>query len=121
MGTPPSATREGYPQDTHKKPPLLLPDIGRAIENNRKAQLIFVENLSPEMGPAGQMTLQEKLEWCERACRGRKIDVVLGEEPHPELTEWNCVSMPLASPNRDWRHDRDKLHDAIQKLMLDES
>lgn len=98
-------------------PPLLLPEVGRAIANNKTAQLVFVENLSPEFGPAGRMALREKLEWCERACQGRKIDVVLGEEPHPELKEWNCVTTPLASPNRDWRHDRDKLHDAIKTLL----
>ncbi|USD31697.1 MULTISPECIES: uridine diphosphate-N-acetylglucosamine-binding protein YvcK [Vibrio] len=98
-------------------PPLLLSEIGRAIENNQKAQLVFVENLSPEYGPAGKMTLKEKLEWCERACRGRKINVVLGEEPHPELSDWNCVTTPLASPNRDWRHDRSKLQSAIESLL----
>lgn len=100
-------------------PPLLLPDVGRAIANNKTAQLVFVENLSPEAGPAGKMTLKEKLEWCERASQGRRIDVVLGDEPHPELSEWNCVTTPLASPNRDWRHDRDKLHDAIKALLSD--
>ncbi|MEF1185695.1 YvcK family protein [Vibrio sp. 16] len=98
-------------------PPLLLSEVGRAIANNKKAKLIFVENLSPEFGPAGKMSLREKLEWCERACQGRQIDVVLGEEAHPELEEWNCVTTPLASPNRDWRHDRDKLHDAIDALL----
>ena len=101
-------------------PPLLLPEVGRAIANNHKAQLIFVENLSPEFGPAGKMTLQEKLEWCERSCRGRRIDVVLGDERHPELAEWNCVTTPLASPNRDWRHDRAKLQHAIESLLCDE-
>ncbi|KOO12542.1 hypothetical protein AKJ18_23405, partial [Vibrio xuii] len=100
-------------------PPLLLPEIGRAIANNQTAQLIFVENLSPEFGPAGQMSLVEKLEWCERACRGRRIDVVLGDEPHPELDMWNCVTTPLASPNRDWRHDRTKLQHAIESLLRD--
>jgi len=95
-------------------PPLLLPEIGQAIHNNTKAKLIFVENLSPEYGPAGRMTLRQKLEWCERACRGRKLDVVLGDTPHPELEqEWNCVTTELASPNRDWRHDREKLSQAI--------
>ncbi|WCE28750.1 YvcK family protein [Vibrio sp. SCSIO 43137] len=95
-------------------PPLLLPEIGQAILNNTKAKLIFVENLSPEYGPAGRMTLRQKLEWCERACRGRKLDVVLGDTPHPELEkEWNCVTTELASPNRDWRHDREKLSQAI--------
>ncbi len=100
-------------------PPLLLPEVGRAIANNRKAKLVFVENLSPEYGPAGHMTLQEKLEWCERSCQGRKIDVVLGEEPHPELEGWNCVTTPLASPNRDWRHDRAKLQQAIEWLLVE--
>ncbi|MDA0119652.1 uridine diphosphate-N-acetylglucosamine-binding protein YvcK [Vibrio sp. T11.5] len=98
-------------------PPLLLPEIGRAIENNKKAQLVFVENLSPEQGPASKLTLKEKLEWCQRACRGRKIDVVLGEESHPELNDWNCVTTPLASPNRDWRHDRSKLQSAVESLF----
>ncbi|MCZ4293871.1 YvcK family protein [Vibrio sinaloensis] len=100
-------------------PPLLLPEIGRAIANNRKAKLVFVENLSAEHGPAGKMTLKEKLEWCERSCQGRRIDVVLGEEPHPELEEWNCVTTPLASPNRDWRHDRSKLQQAIEYLLCE--
>ncbi|NVD07151.1 uridine diphosphate-N-acetylglucosamine-binding protein YvcK [Vibrio sp. JPW-9-11-11] len=100
-------------------PPLLLAEVGRAIASNRKALLIFVENLSPEFGPAGKMSLEEKLGWCERACHGRRIDVVLGDEPHPELTQWNCVTTPLASTNRDWRHDRTKLQQAIESLLAD--
>ncbi|MEH0665560.1 uridine diphosphate-N-acetylglucosamine-binding protein YvcK [Vibrio scophthalmi] len=98
-------------------PPLLLPELSKAIALNQKATLIFVENLSKEHGPAGKMSLREKLEWCERACQGRRIDVVLGDTPHPELSEWNCVTTPLASPNRDWRHDRVKLQRAIEHLV----
>ncbi|GAK86592.1 LPPG:FO 2-phospho-L-lactate transferase like CofD-like [Vibrio ponticus] len=102
---------------TSVMPPLLLPEVGRAIAQNRNAKLVFVENLSPEYGPAGRMELREKLEWCERACQGRKLDVVLGDHPHPELSEWNCITTDLASPNRDWRHDRQKLHAAIVGLL----
>ncbi|MBY7934827.1 YvcK family protein [Vibrio fluvialis] len=101
-------------------PPLLLPEMGQAIENNTRAKLIFVENLSPEYGPAGRMTLRQKLEWCELACHGRKIDVVIGAEAHPDLdSEWNCVTRDLASPNRDWRHDRVKLRKAIEEQLSD--
>ena len=100
-------------------PPLLLPEIGRAIANNLKAKVIFVENLSPEFGPAGQMTLEEKLDWCERSCQGRQIDIVLGDKAHPELQRWNCITTPLASPNRDWRHDRIKLQQAIENLLVE--
>ncbi|WP_434997804.1 YvcK family protein [Vibrio scophthalmi] len=100
-------------------PPLLLTEVGRAIAQNQNAKLVFVENLSPEYGPAGRMTLREKLEWCVRACQGRKIDVILGEETHPELSDWNYVVSDLASPNRDWRHDRQKLQQAIVQLLAE--
>lgn len=101
-------------------PPLLLPEIGKAIAQNVEAKLIFVENLSPEYGPAGRMSLRQKIEWCERSCQARKIDVIIGDAPHPELeSDWNCVTSDLASPNRDWRHDREKLQQAIE-LQLEQ-
>ncbi|ENM5742577.1 YvcK family protein [Vibrio metoecus] len=102
-------------------PPLLLPELGKAIARNQKAKVIFVENLSPEYGPAGRMSLEQKLEWCERACQGRKIDVVLGHHPHSHLQgQWNFVTRDLASANRDWRHDRQKLRQAIEEQLIDE-
>lgn len=99
-------------------PPLLLPEIGQAIADNTQAKLIFVENLSPEYGPAGRMSLERKLEWCERACQARTIDVIIGATPHPELVgKWNCVTRDLASPNREWRHDRVKLRKAVEEQL----
>lgn len=104
---------------TSVMPPLLLPELGKAIARNQNAKVIFVENLSPEYGPAGRMSFEQKLEWCERACQGRKIDVVLGHHPHPELEQrWNFVTRDLASANRDWRHDRQKLRQAIEEQLM---
>ncbi|MFT6925304.1 MAG: putative cofD-like protein [Psychromonas sp.] len=95
-------------------PPLLLPEIGRAILNNRTAKVIFIENISPEDGPAGRMKIKQKLEWCERACQGRKIDVAIVDNSHPDVEpEWFFFKADLASPNREWRHDREKLKNAI--------
>ncbi len=103
---------------TSLMPPLLLPEIANAIATNHNAKLIFIENLSPEFGPAGRMSLKQKLEWCERSFRARKIDVVIGETAHPELdTLWNCVTRELASPNRAWRHDRTKLQEVIEEQL----
>lgn len=99
-------------------PPLLLPEIGRAIAKNTKAKLVFVDNLSPEYGPAGRMSLVEKLQWCERACQARKIDVIVAQEPDTDVAnEWEYFITPLASANRDWRHDRDKLKLAVESLL----
>lgn len=99
---------------TSVMPPLLLPEIGQAITNNKKAKIMFIENLSPEHGPAGKMTIEQQLSWCEKACFGRHIDVLIGPKPHPELVgKWTFYQADLASSNRDWRHDRDKLSSAI--------
>ena len=100
-------------------PPLLLPELGKAIANNKNAKVIFVANLSPEYGPAGRMSMEQKLEWCERALQGRKIDVVLAEKAEQQvLDRWNVVTESLASSNRDWRHDRNKLKQAIEHQLL---
>ncbi len=99
-------------------PPLLLPSLGKAIANNRNAKLIFVENLSPEYGPAGRMSFTQKLEWCERACQGRKVDVIIGPGNEPEvMADWHYVTTDLASPNREWRHDRQKLQHAVEAII----
>lgn len=103
-------------------PPLLLPELGKAIANNKNAKVIFVANLSPEYGPAGRMSMEQKLEWCERALQGRKIDVVLAEKAEQEvLDRWNVVNESLASSNRDWRHDRNKLKKAIEDQLVSQS
>ena len=100
-------------------PPLLLSELGKAIANNKNAKVIFVANLSPEYGPAGRMSMEQKLEWCERALQGRKIDVVLAEKAEQQvLDRWNVVTESLASSNRDWRHDRNKLKQAIEDQLL---
>ncbi|MBE3668089.1 hypothetical protein BOO24_05105 [Vibrio navarrensis] len=100
-------------------PPLLLPELGKAIARNSRAKLIFVANLSPEYGPAGRMDLKQKLEWCERACQGRKIDVILGDTEHPDLKKhWHFATQSLASANHDWRHDRNKLRLAIEQQLI---
>lgn len=99
---------------TSLMPPLLLPEIGLAIANNTSAKLIFIENLSPEQGPAGKMAIKQKLEWCERACHGRSIDVRIGQQADLLLdARWPFFQADLASANRDWRHDREKLTKAI--------
>ena len=95
-------------------PPLLLTEIGHAIRDNHRAKLIFIENLSPEYGPAGRMDIQQQLEWCERACSGRQIDTLIGETAPADLdAKWHFFQADLASVNRSWRHDRDKLMNAI--------
>ncbi|HCH02983.1 MAG TPA: hypothetical protein DEV85_14000 [Vibrio sp.] len=100
-------------------PPLLLPDVGKAIAQNTQAKLVFVDNLDNEFGPAGMMSLEERLKWCQRACDGRQVDVLLGENFSDGLDKnYQCVEVNLASPNHEWRHDRKKLQQEIEKIIL---
>lgn len=85
---------------TSVMPPLLLSEIGKAIAKNTAAKLIYIENLSPEIGPASQMDLSQRLEWCSRACEGRPVDVVLCHQmiehfshPHTQLVIRDLASL----------------------------
>lgn len=101
-------------------PPLLLPELGKAIAENKQANLVFIDNLSPESGPASYMDKQSMLDWCERACQGRKVNTIIGDVNYPELEEhYQCITTQLASPNHEWRHNREKLKEAIEQLIID--
>ncbi|WP_318477973.1 uridine diphosphate-N-acetylglucosamine-binding protein YvcK [Photobacterium leiognathi] len=102
---------------TSVMPVLLLRDLGLALKNCN-AQIAFITNLDKEHGPAGKMSLETMLHWCERAMNGRKIDTIITDKPQPELAQrFNLQIEDLASNNHEWRHDRDKLKHAIDKLI----
>jgi len=99
-------------------PPLLLKDIGSALKESQ-AKIVFITNLDKEKGPAGQMTLSTMLHWCERAMEGRHIDAIITDQPWPELApRYEQLIEDLASSNHEWRHDRMKLKQSIDKLIV---
>ncbi|USH01589.1 uridine diphosphate-N-acetylglucosamine-binding protein YvcK [Grimontia kaedaensis] len=103
---------------TSVMPPLLLPEVNRALKQT-DAKVIFIRNLGKEHGPAGQMSLKTMLNWCERSMGGRRIDVVLGPDIDEELgDDYQQVVTDLASANHQWRHDRDKLSQAVEQILL---
>ncbi|KJF95478.1 hypothetical protein UB33_12420 [Photobacterium angustum] len=103
---------------TSVMPVLLLRDLGIALKNSN-AQIVFITNLDKEHGPAGKMSLETMLHWCERAMNGRKIDTILTDKLHTDLnSKFNLQIEDLASSNHEWRHDRDKLKHAVDKLMI---
>ena len=103
---------------TSVMPVLLLRDLGIALKNSN-AQIVFITNLDKEHGPAGKMSLETMLHWCERAMNGRKIDTILTDKLHTDLNnKFNLQIEDLASSNHEWRHDRDKLKHAVDKLMI---
>ncbi|QIR06577.1 YvcK family protein [Salinivibrio costicola] len=103
---------------TSVMPPLLVPELSRALKQSQ-AKIVFIRNLGKELGPAGAMPLATMLTWCERAMGGREIDWVLGETAEASLAErYQQKEAQLASSNHSWRHDRDKLRQAIDEILL---
>ncbi|NAW85597.1 uridine diphosphate-N-acetylglucosamine-binding protein YvcK [Photobacterium halotolerans] len=99
-------------------PPLLLSDLAHELKVCR-APVYFIANLDKEKGPAGSMSLETMLYWCERAMGGRKIDGVLSDKHRPELNEaYDQVVGEFASRNHEWRHDRQKLKNAVEGLLI---
>lgn len=103
---------------TSVMPPLLLKEIKQALKHSQ-AKIIFITNLDKEKGPAGAMTLETMLHWCERAMGGRSVDGVLSDHHRPELApRYMQIIEALASSNHEWRHNREKLKQAIDQLII---
>ncbi|MEC6832026.1 uridine diphosphate-N-acetylglucosamine-binding protein YvcK [Photobacterium toruni] len=98
-------------------PVLLLRDIEQALKVST-AKIAFITNIDKEKGPAGEMSLKTMLYWCERAMAGRVIDTIITDEHQPQLApRYQQMVLDLASNNHEWRHDRDKLKHAIDRLI----
>lgn len=95
-------------------PPLLVPELANAIRVS-KARFVFLANLQPELGPVRQLSLAKQLAWIRRLT-GRTIDIVIAPTDAPEL-DVPCYRTELAEQGCHWRHDRDKLLQALEWLM----
>lgn len=101
---------------TSVMPPLLLPEISEALHKTN-AKIVFIRNLETELGTAGEMPLAQMLSWCERAIHGRQIDWILGQDLNKHIEDkYEQVVTDLASANHLWRHDREKLSNAIKQI-----
>ncbi|MCM0147464.1 uridine diphosphate-N-acetylglucosamine-binding protein YvcK [Photobacterium galatheae] len=99
-------------------PPLLLSDLAHELKVC-KAPVYFITNLDTENGPAGKMSLETMIYWCERAMGGRKISGILTAQHRPELAdEYEQVVGEFASRNHEWRHDRQMLKNAVESLLI---
>ncbi|UJF18704.1 uridine diphosphate-N-acetylglucosamine-binding protein YvcK [Vibrio sp. SS-MA-C1-2] len=99
-------------------PPLLLRKIAFALSKT-SAKLVFISNLAQEEGPAGQLSMSQMIEWCERKLKSRKIDIIISPTEQPELkaSGYQVNVVELASRNQAWRHNREKLSAAIEACI----
>lgn len=92
---------------TSVMPPLLVADICRAIKNSH-AKVIFIDNLIHEYGPAGKLTLTDKLAFMRRQTGLSVVDLVLTNYPDDNLA-LPQISGLQADANVHYRHEPNNL------------
>ncbi|PJG59756.1 gluconeogenesis factor YvcK family protein [Aeromonas cavernicola] len=103
-------------------PPLLLAEIGRAI-NESDALVVFIGNLVAEHGPARHLDLAAQCRWLESRIGHGRVNAILAPPGEYQMTEWHdrLIQADMCEAELQHRHDRFKLKQAldntIQQLM----
>ncbi|HGO5814224.1 TPA: uridine diphosphate-N-acetylglucosamine-binding protein YvcK [Mannheimia haemolytica] len=99
-------------------PNLLVTDIADAIAKS-KAKVVFIDNIGQEHGPAGQLSLNQRIEWIENCIGQFRINgVITTDEELSELPlHIQVLRKNLSADDVYYRHDRYKLSKAIDKLL----
>ncbi|MGM0481448.1 MAG: gluconeogenesis factor YvcK family protein [Pseudomonadota bacterium] len=88
-------------------PPLLVKDIAQAIRQS-PGKVIFIDNLVHEDGPAGQLSLHQKLNFLAQHIGADVIDLVLSNHGDGQLGI-PCIGNLSADSQVSYRHDTDSL------------
>lgn len=100
-------------------PPLLLPELCDAIGRSH-APLIFIANLVPEPGPAGQLDLAEQCRWLEAQLGKGRVDAVLAPSSASSAkVSCRLINCELGEPTLPHRHDRERLCLVLEQLLLE--
>ncbi|MCH1930992.1 YvcK family protein [Shewanella sp. A25] len=96
-------------------PPLLVPEIANALAET-KAQVIFIDNLIPESSPAGQWTIEDRMNWCQCAIGKNVITKVICH--HEQVRLGSIINyFPLKQLQFPRLHDQVLLVDAISAVL----
>jgi uncharacterized cofD-like protein len=100
---------------TSVMPPLLVNEFVQTIAA-ASAPVIFIDNLAPELSPAGQMPISQRLAWMHEQLGAQLVDAVITNHPDPnlKLPVFDHVS---ATPNAPHRHDSSSLLAALNAAV----
>ncbi|MCC5856477.1 MAG: uridine diphosphate-N-acetylglucosamine-binding protein YvcK [Idiomarina sp.] len=105
---------------TSVMPPLLIRDIQQAIAESG-ASVIFIDNLEPELSPAGRLSCSERVAWIEKHTGPDTINLVISNDPAaPQSIP--VVAGVNAEPDTQHRHDSASLLKALNeacRLLFD--
>lgn len=100
---------------TSVMPPLLVPEIAQAIADS-KAKVVFVDNLVAEYGPAGDLTLAERLDWMAQQVGHQLVDVVVSANADSSV-KLPIITGVVSEEGMPHRHQRVALLQALDRAV----
>jgi len=97
-------------------PPLLLKDIAQAIHTS-SAKVIFIDNIVHESGPAGSLSLADRIAWIEKQIGEYRLNGVITPNENSVPTHITLLQRILSDDEVVYRHDRSKLSKAINDII----
>lgn len=100
-------------------PNLLVTEIAQAITESL-AQVIFIDNIGLEHGPAGELSLNQRIQWIENCIGQSRVNAVITTEDELSIlpAHINVLRQNLSAEDVYYRHDRHKLCNAIDSLII---
>lgn len=100
---------------TSVMPPLLVDGIRDALLTT-PAKIVFIDNLVDENGPAGELSLTEKMAFIDKQLGDSVIDLVLSNKTD------NALTVPIiggleSDPDVHYRHNTDNLLHTLEKAI----
>ncbi|MDD0824827.1 uridine diphosphate-N-acetylglucosamine-binding protein YvcK [Mannheimia sp. AT1] len=100
-------------------PNLLVAGIAQAITES-SAQVIFIDNIGQEHGPAGELSLNQRIQWIENCIGQSRVNAVITTDEEQAIlpANINVLRQNLSAEDVYYRHDRNKLSKAIDSLII---
>lgn len=100
-------------------PPLLIKEVAQALRQSQ-GKIIFIDNLVHENGPAGKLSLSEKLAFLQQHIGECVVDMVLSNH-HDTALKVPCIGGLEADATVHYRHDPrallTRLNEATEQLF----
>lgn len=99
-------------------PNLLIPELAAAIQQSH-AKVIFIDNIGKEHGIAGSLSLNQRIKWLEQCIGIQRLNGILTipQESDAVPAHIQVLRQELSSDDVYYRHDRQKLCDALVSLL----
>lgn len=101
---------------TSTLPALLIPGLSSIVQNGN-AKCVYIDNIVPELGPAGKLSLSQRIEWMESILGKDRIDAVITADSEYLCKKRVVIQGDFSEEEVKHRHDREKITLALESVL----